>query len=165
MKMNTNLNAYIGIAISLVLITVVFRHVDVVSIGQALRQTCLFWVFIALLFYWVEILIRILSWKRILFSVDNTIRYSSIFNSFCVSAAANNVLPFRLGDLLRAHLVGIQRSISRYSLMGTIVFEKLIDVAAVLLLTFLGAFEMLSQIGVMLKVFFAFLFCFFREIV
>jgi len=157
MKMNTKIQAYIGITISLVLIFVVMRQTDTVSIGQALRQTSIFWVLIALVFYWAEILIRILRWKRILISVDNTIRCSSISNSFCVSAAANNIFPFRLGDILRAHLVGIQRNISRYSLMGTIVLEKLIDVVAVLLLTCWGAFGVLSQLGAMSKIGFAFL--------
>lgn len=157
MKMNTKLQAYIGTAISLLLITIVVRQIDAVSIGQALQQTSIFWVFIALAFYWAEILIRTLRWKCILISVDYTIRYSSISNSFCVSAAANNIFPFRLGDILRAHLVGIQRNISRYSLMGTIVLEKLIDVVAVLLLTFWGAFGVLSQLGAMSKVGFAFL--------
>jgi uncharacterized protein (TIRG00374 family) len=159
MKMSPKLQACIGIAISLLLILIVMRQVDVVNISQALRQTSVFWLLIALVFYWAEILIRILRWKRILTSVNSKIRYSSISNSFCVSAAANNIFPFRIGDILRAHLVGIQRSISRYSLMGTIVFEKLIDVTAVLLLTFLGAFGVLSQLGAMSKVVFAFLFC------
>lgn len=157
MKMIPKLQAYIGLTISLVLIFVVMRQADTVSIGQTLRQTSIFWVLIALVFYWAEILIRILRWRRILISVDNTIRYSSISNSFCVSAAVNNIFPFRLGDILRAHLVGMQRNLSRYSLMGTIVLEKLIDVVAVLLLTCWGAFGVLSQLGAMSKIGFAFL--------
>lgn len=152
MKIASKLQAYVGIAISLCLIYLVVKQVDVANISQALLQTSLFWLLIALAFYWAEIALRIYRWKRILISVDTTIRYSSISNSFCVSAAANNIFPFRLGDILRAHLVGIQNNLSRYSLMGTIVLEKLIDVVAVLLLTCLGAFGVLSQIGAMSKV-------------
>ncbi len=150
--MNSKLQAYIGMAISLPLIVLVIGQIDVIGIGLALQQVSMFWLLIALLFYWLEILIRILRWKRMLASVDSTIRYSSISNTFCVSAAANNIFPFRIGDILRAHLVGIQRNISRYSLMGTIVLEKLIDVVAVLLLTCWGAFGVLSQLGAMKQV-------------
>lgn len=157
MKMARKLRASIGIAISIGLIFLVAQQVDVSSIYQSLRRTSFFWLLVALMFYWAEIYIRILRWKRILISVDSTIRYSSIRNSFCVSAAANNIFPFRLGDILRAHLVGIQRNISRYSLMGTIVLEKLIDVAAVLLLTCWGAFGVLSRLGAMSKLEFIFL--------
>jgi glycosyltransferase 2 family protein len=131
---------YIGIGISLCFIFFVVKQIDAVNIGKILQRTSVFWLFIALLFYWVEIMLRILRWKRILISVDSTIRYSSISNSFCISAAANNIFPFRFGDILRAHLTGIQRNISRFSLMGTIVLEKLIDVFAVLLLSCWGGF-------------------------
>jgi len=149
--------AYVGLVISALFVFLVFNQVNWASVGQALQRTNLFWVIIALLFYWLEILLRILRWHRILISVDSTIRYSSISNSFCVGAAANNIFPFRLGDILRAHLVGIQRNLSRYSLMGTIVLEKGIDVVAVLLLTCWGAFGVLSQLGAMSRVGFAFL--------
>ncbi len=133
------------------MIFLVVKQVDVIGISQLLRQTSGFWLVVALAFYWAEILLRILRWKRILVSVDDTIRCSSLSNSFCISSAANNIFPFRLGDILRAHLLGIQRNISRFSLMGTIVLEKLIDVSAVLLLTCWGAFEVLSQLGAISK--------------
>jgi hypothetical protein len=149
--------AYIGLAISSLFILLVLKQVDLTDIGQAVKRTNHFWLIVALFFYWVEILLRILRWKRILTSVDSTIQYSSIRNSFCISAAANNIFPLRLGDILRAHLVGIQRNISRYSLMGTIVLEKLIDVVAVFLLTFCGAFGVLSQLGALTKLGFVFL--------
>lgn len=152
MKIASKLQAYIGIAISAGLIFLVARQIDIFNISQVLRRTSVFWLLIALVFYWTEILLRILRWKRILVGLDSTIPYLSLGNSFCVSAAANNIFPFRLGDILRAHLVGIQRNISRFSLMGTITLEKLIDVVAVLLLALWGAFGVLSQTGAMSKV-------------
>ena len=155
--MKNQVKTYVGLLISAVFIYLVLDQIEWSSVGYALQRTSIFWLLVALVFYWAEIVLRINRWKRILVSVDSAIRYSSISNSFCVSAAANNIFPFRLGDILRAHLVGIQRKISRYSLMGTIVLEKLIDVVAVLLLTCWGAFGVLSQIGAMSKVGFAFI--------
>jgi glycosyltransferase 2 family protein len=151
MKIGSKVQGYVGIAISLCLIFLVVKQVDVANISQLLQRTNVLWLLIALTFYWAEILVRILRWKRILVSVDDTIRYSSLSNSFCISSAANNIFPFRLGDILRAHLLGIQQNISRFSLMGTIVLEKLIDVSAVLLLTCWGAFEVLNQLGAISK--------------
>ncbi len=156
MKLISKYQTIIGLAVSLILYAIVLREVDVASIGKTLRQANIFWLLIALLCYWVEILIRILRWKRIMSSLDSTIRVSSLSNSFCIGAAANNIFPFRLGDILRAHLVGIQRNISRYSLMGSILLEKLIDVVAVLLLTCWGAFWILNQLGAISKIGFVF---------
>lgn len=154
---SSKFQVFVAAFISIFLIYIVFRQIDIRLVAQLFRQVNVFWLFIALIFYWAEILLRIIRWKRILTSLDSTIRYSSISNAFCVSAAANNIFPFRLGDILRSHLVGIQQNLSRYSLMGTIVLEKLIDVAAVLLLTCWGAFGVLSQLGAISKVGFAFL--------
>lgn len=157
LRRSSKLQSFVAVAISLFFILIVLRQIDIPVVFQLFQQVNVLWLLISLMFYWAEILLRILRWKQIMVSVDSTIRYSSISNSFCAGAAANNIFPFRLGDILRAHLVGIQRNISRYSLMGTIVLEKLIDVVAVLLLTCWGAFGVLSQLGAMSKVGFAFL--------
>lgn len=149
--------AFVATAISSLCILIVLWQIDIDVLFQLFQRTSVLWLLISLMLYWAEILLRILRWKRILSNVDSTIRYTSISNSFFVSAAANNIFPLRLGDILRAHLVGIQRNLSRYSLMGTIVLEKLIDVVAVLLLTTFGAFGVLSQTGAMSKVGLAFL--------
>lgn len=150
--MKNHKSAYVGLVVSALFILLVLYQVDLASIGQVLRRTSSFWLITALMFYWVEILLRIIRWKRILISMGTTARYPLISNSFCISAAANNIFPLRIGDILRAHLVGIQGKTSRSSLMGTIVLEKLIDFAAVLLLTFWGALGTLSRLGALHKV-------------
>lgn len=157
LRPSNKLQTFVAMAISSLFILIVLWQIDIHVLLQLFQRTSVLWLLISLLLYWAEILLRILRWKRILSSVDSTISYTSISNSFCVCAAANNIFPFRLGDILRAHLVGIQRNISRYSLMGTIVLEKLIDVGVVLLLTCWGAFGVLQQTGAMSKVGMAFL--------
>lgn len=154
--MASKLKSYIGIFISGVLLFGVIRQIDLPSVTQIFWKANIYWIFAALIFYWIEILLRIHRWKQILTCLDSAICYSSVSSSFCAGAAANNIFPFRLGDILRAHILGTQRNISRYSIMGTIVFEKLIDVIAVLLLTCWGAFEVLSGMGVFSKASFTF---------
>lgn len=143
--------SFIGIAISICLIFFVVKQIDVAKISQILQRTDPFWLAIALVFYWMEILLRILRWKRILISVDRTIGFSPISSTFIISTAANNLFPFRLGDILRAHLLGIQINCSRFTLMGTIVLEKIIDVISVLLLAYWGAFGVLDKLGITSK--------------
>lgn len=148
MKIKSKLQACFGITISLTLVVIVLGQVEFDRIGAALSQANITWLILALIFYWAEILIRVYRWKRLLITIDATISSKVVFNSFCLGAAVNNILPFRFGEILKAHLVGIQRNISRYSLMATIILEKLIDVAAVLLLTCWGAFGVLEKIAV-----------------
>jgi uncharacterized protein (TIRG00374 family) len=44
---------------------------------------------------------------------------------------ANNVLPARLGELVRSHYLGDREGISRASALGTVVVERIVDLVAV----------------------------------
>ena len=46
---------------------------------------------------------------------------------------ANNLLPFRSGELVRAYILGEQRKISKVSTLGTIAVERLLDVVVLML--------------------------------
>jgi hypothetical protein len=45
---------------------------------------------------------------------------------------ANNVLPARLGELVRSHYLGDREGISRASALGTVVVERVVDLVAVI---------------------------------
>ena len=44
---------------------------------------------------------------------------------------ANNVLPARLGELVRAHYLGRRTGVSRSAILGTIVVERVVDTLVV----------------------------------
>jgi hypothetical protein len=44
---------------------------------------------------------------------------------------ANNVLPARLGELIRCHYLGDREGISRTTALGTVVVERVVDIAVV----------------------------------
>ena len=46
---------------------------------------------------------------------------------------ANNLLPLRSGELVRAYILGEQRKISKVSTLGTIAVERLLDVVVLML--------------------------------
>ncbi len=48
-----------------------------------------------------------------------------------VGYLANNVLPARLGELVRSHYLGDREGISRASTLGTVVVERVVDTAVV----------------------------------
>ena len=48
-----------------------------------------------------------------------------------VGYVANNVLPARLGELVRSHYLGDREGISRASALGTVVVERVVDLVAV----------------------------------
>jgi uncharacterized protein (TIRG00374 family) len=48
-----------------------------------------------------------------------------------VGYLANNVLPARLGELVRCHYMGDRQGLSRATVLGTVVVERVVDIAVV----------------------------------
>jgi uncharacterized membrane protein YbhN (UPF0104 family) len=61
--------------------------------------------------------------------------YRQMFMGLSVGFLCNNILPFRLGELVRADWIGRDLKISRVAVLCTILFERLID-GAILLICF-----------------------------
>jgi glycosyltransferase 2 family protein len=51
-----------------------------------------------------------------------------------VGYLANNILPARLGELVRSHYLGDREGISRASALGTVVVERVVDTAVVVII-------------------------------
>jgi uncharacterized protein (TIRG00374 family) len=63
---------------------------------------------------------------------------------------ANNVLPARLGELVRSHYLGDREGLSRTTALGTVVVERVIDTTTVVLIA-AGAILLLSVRGVLVS--------------
>jgi uncharacterized protein (TIRG00374 family) len=70
--------------------------------------------------------LRAYKW-RLLLSVIRPTKTRTLFKGVAVGFLYNSLLPFRIGEFIRADLVGRAMSISRTVVFGTIVFERVID--------------------------------------
>jgi hypothetical protein len=116
----------LGISVSVVALWLVFRTVDLASALEILRTADPTWIAVMLLAICADILVRALRWRVILAPVAR-VRYLRALGYLTTGYAANNVLPARLGELVRAHYVGDREGVSRASALGTIVVERVID--------------------------------------
>ena len=57
--------------------------------------------------------------------------YLPMLSYLLVGYLANNILPARLGELVRSHYLGDREDISRASTLGTVVVERVVDTAVV----------------------------------
>jgi uncharacterized protein (TIRG00374 family) len=79
---------------------------------------------------------RAYRWGFMLITVRR-ITTASLFSATCIGLAANNLLPARLGELVRAHVLGQSEGISRTASFATIVYERIVDVFSLLVLTWI----------------------------
>ena len=62
---------------------------------------------------------------------DPRVRFLPMLGYLLVGYLANNILPARLGELVRSHYLGDREGISRASALGTVVVERVVDTAVV----------------------------------
>ncbi|HEY3163769.1 MAG TPA: lysylphosphatidylglycerol synthase transmembrane domain-containing protein, partial [Candidatus Limnocylindrales bacterium] len=97
--------------------------------GDILRTADLRWIALALLFVSGDLAFRALRWQRLLRPI-RAVRYPPMLGYLLVGYLANNILPARLGELVRSHYLGDREGISRAAALGTVVVERVVDLVA-----------------------------------
>jgi glycosyltransferase 2 family protein len=130
MRSNLLIRAALGAAISIVALFLVLRGVDVGRTAEVLRGATPGWIVLGAVFLSMDLALRGLRWQRLLRPIA-IVRYRSMLGYLLVGYLANNVLPARLGELVRSHYLGDREGISRASALGTVVVERIVDLVAV----------------------------------
>ena len=118
--------ALLGLAISAVALALVVRQVDLEAAWEVLREASPAWVVASIACIAVDVALRALRWRGILAPVAR-LPLPPVAASLLVGYLANNVLPARLGELVRSHHLGDRTGISRASVLGTVVVERIVD--------------------------------------
>jgi uncharacterized protein (TIRG00374 family) len=122
--------AALGLLISVVALVLVIRNVDLQAAWESLRNANPAWVALLVLFVIGDVLLRAVRWRVLLAPVAR-LPFSPVLSSLLVGYLANNVLPARLGEIVRSHDLGERTGTSRSTILGTIVIERLVDTLVV----------------------------------
>jgi uncharacterized protein (TIRG00374 family) len=78
----------------------------------------------------VDLLFRGLRWQRLLAPI-HPVSYRRSLGYLLIGYLANNLLPARLGELVRSHYLGDREGVSRATTLGTVVVERVVDTVVV----------------------------------
>ena len=120
----------IGLVISVAAIAFVLGQADLSRTATILGQASLAWIGVMLLFQVIDLVLRALRWQRLVEPIHH-VRFLPMLGYLLIGYLANNVLPARLGELVRAHYLGDREGISRTTTLGTIVVERVVDTVVV----------------------------------
>jgi uncharacterized protein (TIRG00374 family) len=120
----------LGIAISVAAAYVLLRSVDVAAAIDVLRQADLAIVAVMALSVMFDVAARAARWRALLAPIAR-VRYPRVLGYTFVGYLANNVLPARLGELVRSHALGEGETLSRTTVLGTVVVERIVDTVIV----------------------------------
>jgi uncharacterized protein (TIRG00374 family) len=124
------IRAAFGAAISVAAIWLVVRSVDVGRAVEVLRTVEINWIGLMAAFIVIDLAVRALRWQRLVAPIGH-VRYPSMLAYLLVGYLANNVLPARIGELVRSHYLGDREGLSRTTTLGTVVVERVVDFVVV----------------------------------
>ncbi len=147
--------AAIGVVVSLACIFLVLRGVDLQKTAELVGGARPAWLAVAVAAVIGDLVLRAVRWQILIRPICRVpLRRLSAY--MLVGYLANNVLPARLGELVRAHYLGDREGISRSATLGTVVVERVVDTvvlvaigaAAILVLNVRGVVGSAILVGV-----------------
>jgi uncharacterized protein (TIRG00374 family) len=123
--------AWLGIALSLACLLWVLREVDFISLWQAARQLNLLYVVVVNLLYAASFAVRTIRWQLLLAPIKQA-GFAPLFSANIIGFMANNLLPARLGELVRALVAARLTKTPLAGTLASLVMERMLDGPVVL---------------------------------
>jgi hypothetical protein len=127
--MNSTLRVIGGFAISVALVGFLLWQIDPAEVAGALGRSRPALLPLVLVPFALDISLRTVRW-RILLARDPRPGYRNTFRYLVIGYLANTLLPARLGELVRAHLLGTREAVGPTRALGSIAMERGLDVVA-----------------------------------
>jgi len=124
---------WIGILVSVLCLYLAARGIDLRGLLQALSHVNYVLLLPALGIVALGLWARAFRW-RLLFYPLARLKLSRLFNVLCIGYLANNLLPFRAGDVLRSYLCAELQKLSVVRVLSTVVVERIADTLTILFL-------------------------------
>ena len=148
-----NWRLWLGVGVSTVFLLFLVWTVELEDLVNALKQANYLYVAPAITIYFVAVYFRALRWRYIL-SPLRVIPATRLYPVVVMGYAANNVLPARAGELVRAYYLAQREQFSGSTALATIGVERLYDgltlfvisVLSALILLMLGVFGEIGYI-------------------
>jgi len=134
--MNTRklLRLGLGAVMAVLFVWLTLRHIDGARIAAVMRGARLDLLAGAMAALCLGYVCRILRWQTMLLRANPALRAIDCAGPLVASFAANNVLPFRAGDLMRAFVFNDRLHTTPGSVLATLFVERLLDLLMVILL-------------------------------
>jgi uncharacterized protein (TIRG00374 family) len=133
-----SLKYIVSILLAVIFLYTAFRGVDLHEVIKYISNASIFWIIILIISYLLSHFLRALRWKVILSSVKKDTSIENLFGSIMIGYGVSCVVP-RLGEITRAVLIGKWENLSRSSMLGTVILERIIDVIFFCLAVLLSA--------------------------
>ena len=120
-------------SLGLLLLVVFFYTSDFDLMQLAFKRAEYIYLIPGILIYMLSIWFRALRWKYLLITTK-TVTSFRLYPVVVVGYMANNLLPFRLGELVRGYYLSKRENVSTITGLSTILVERILDALALIFL-------------------------------
>jgi hypothetical protein len=121
---------WLGMAISALALYFTLRDVDFGAFARAIATAEATWLIPAAGCFMAALLIRAWRWATLMGEAP----LAMVFHAMNIGYMLNMMLPFRMGEIGRAVVIGQRTTVSTATAMSSVVVERLLDLAAVVLM-------------------------------
>ncbi len=136
--MLTNPRFWTGLAVTAGFLGLLFLRVDFGDMADALSGANYAYLAPGIAVYFVSLYFRSLRWQFLLRPFAQT-RAARLYPVVLVGYMANNLLPMRVGELVRSYYLSVREPVRGSTGLATVIVERVFDGLTLLLLLVLGA--------------------------
>jgi uncharacterized protein (TIRG00374 family) len=116
----------ISFIIAFIFLYFAFKGVKLSELWESLKGANYWWISLLIPLNILMNWIRAERWAHLLAPIKSPISKRNLFSGVMIGYAINNILP-RVGEFVRPYIVGKREGISRTSVFGTVVVERILD--------------------------------------
>lgn len=135
-NVSKGLLALAGLAVSAIFLWLAVRNADLDAVRKKLETAELGLILVAVVVLGLGYAFQAARWKRI--ADTPTVGLGTFYGMVLSGLACNNVLPIRIGELVRARMLSQEAPMSGGRALGTVALDRACDVVALALLLVIG---------------------------
>jgi len=140
-KIGFDIKFWIGVAVSIFFMVLLFMKIDFNQLVMALKSVDYRFVMVAIVLTFISYFLRAVRWQYLLIDLK-PIPLSSLFPPTVIGYMANNLLPARLGEFVRAYLLAQREKLETPAVFASLVIDRLFDGFTVLLMLVITLFTL-----------------------
>ena len=125
---------WLGVAVTAVFVGLLLVRLDYGEMVDALARANYAWLIPAIVVYFFSFALRSLRWRFLLRPFHPAVSAVRLYPVILIGYMANNLLPMRLGELVRGYFLSTREPVRGSTAFATIVAERVFDGFTLLLL-------------------------------
>lgn len=141
MRTKIDIKFWLGIAVSIFFMAILFRKIDFNQLWSALIRVDYRYILLAIVCTFISYFLRAVRWHYLLIP-EKRIPLSSLYPATIIGYMANNLLPARLGEFVRAFVLAQREGLQTPTVFASLVIDRLFDGFTVMLILLFTLFTL-----------------------